>query len=358
MRPRIVRPVQAAKGHAPGRINLIGEHTDYNDGLVLPIALALGVSATACARDDDRAHLSTDATAPREVDYALGNEAKDGTWADRVRGLTSMLRQCGRPIGGFDLAVTSTLPSGAGLGSSAAFTIAAIRALATLFTLSFEDDDVVRLAHDVENGPFVGARSGLLDQLASVYGSPTAALLIDLRDRTRESVALPRDLALAVIDSGTRHEHATGGYNERRRECEAAARHLGVASLRELETSPLLDVLDRLPPPLDRRVRHVLTENERVRQTVDALGAADLPRLGQLLDESHRSLRDDYEVSTPDLERLIAAAHDDERVLGARLVGGGFGGSVLVLARRAEAEAAARRIVASRPEARVVAFVP
>ena len=191
-----------------------------------------------------------------------------------------------------------------------------------------------------------------------MYGRRSAALLIDLRDLATETVPLPDDLELAVIDSGTRHEHASGGYNTRRAECEAAAEHFGVRSLRDLEDRPLHEVLERLPAPLDRRVRHVLTENDRVRGAVLSLRTRDLRRLGELLDASHRSLQQDYEVSTPELDQLVARAAADEAVLGARLVGGGFGGSVLALTRRGEAERAANRVLSGYPGGRLVAIVP
>jgi galactokinase len=350
--------MQSATGHAPGRINLIGEHTDYNDGLVLPVALGLGVTVVARQRDDGLAHLITDADLePRETSYVLGAERKDGTWADRARGVTTAMRSRGAALGGFDAEITSTLPPGAGLGSSAALAVALVRALRGLFEVALEDAEIALVAHAAET-EFVGAHAGLMDQLASIYGRRSEALLIDLRDLSRVTVALPGDLELAVIDSGERHQHATGGYNRRREECEEAARHLGVGSLRELEDRPLEEVLERLPPPLDRRVRHVLTENARVRDAIAALRASDMSRLGALLDASHRSLRDDYEVSTPELDRLVCLADDEGAVLGARLVGGGFGGSILALTARGQARSAAERILRRFDGGRLVAVVP
>src|SRR5947209_901130 len=307
-RPRAMR---RATGQAPGRINLIGEHTDYNDGLVLPVALGLGVTVVARERDGRTAHLVTDADVkPRETSFVLGEERKDGTWADRARGVTAALLARAAPVGGFDAEISSTLPLGAGLGSSAALAVALVRRLRQLFGLTLDDVEIAQVAHTAET-EFVGARAGLMDQLASIYGRRDEALLIDLRDLSRIRVALPLALELAVIDSGTRHEHATGGYNRRREECEEAARHLGVDSLRDLEHRPLEEVLERLPPPLDRRVRHVITENARVRDAVAALRARDLSNIGAQLDSSHRSLRDDYEVSTPELDRLVHLARDD-----------------------------------------------
>jgi galactokinase len=350
--------MREGRGQAPGRINLIGEHTDYNDGLVLPIALTQGVAVRARARDDRDARLITDGNvSPPELSFRLGHERKTGTWADRAQGVTAALARRGCALAGFDAEITTTLPVGAGLGSSAAFAIALARSIAELFELGLDQDTVVRIAHEAET-EFAGARAGLLDQLASVYGRRNEALLIDMRDLSTELVPLPADCELAVIDSGTRHEHATGGYNRRREECEEACRHLGVRSLRELEDRPLETLLERLPPPLDRRVRHVVTENARVRDSVEALRASDLPRVGTLLDASHRSLREDYEVSTAELDRLVHLAQRDDAVLGARLVGGGFGGSILALARRGAARAAAERVLRDYEGGRLVAVVP
>src|SRR5437899_6935607 len=349
--------MRRATGHAPGRINLIGEHTDYNDGLVMPVALRLGVRVQADPRDDRIAHLTTDAAvSPRETSYELGAEQKDGTWVDRAKGVTATLGQKGIHVGGFDARITSDLPLGAGLGSSAAFAIALLRALSELFDLALDDAATVRIAHAAETD-FAGARAGLLDQLASVYGRRSEALVIDMRDHAMRPIPLPPTVELAVIDSGTRHEHATGGYNRRREECEEACRHLGVATLRELEERPLNTILERLPPPLDRRVRPVVTENARVRSAVAALRAQDDAALGELLCASHRSLREDYEVSTPELDRLVELAAA-AGAIGSRLVGGGFGGSVIALAQRGSAKGLAGRVLDGYGGGRLVAVVP
>jgi galactokinase len=346
-----------ATAHAPGRINLIGEHTDYNDGLVLPVALRLSVTVEAGSRQDRIAHLRTDAAvSPDDASYVVGKESKDGTWVDRARGVTAILAREGYEIGGFDAEITSNLPLGAGLGSSAAFAIALLRSVSGLFELALDDAACVRIAHAAETD-FAGARAGLLDQLASVYGHPSEALLIDMRDQAMRTIPLPPTVELAVIDSGTRHEHATGGYNRRREECEEACRHLGVSSLRELDDRLLDTILERLPSPLDRRVRHVVTENARVREAVAALGARDDARLGALLSASHCSLRDDYEVSTPELDRLVELAAA-AGALGARLVGGGFGGSIIALAQRGRAKDLASRVLHTYEGGHLVAVVP
>ena len=347
-----------ATGFAPGRINLIGEHTDYNDGLVMPIALRLGVTVAATSRDDTSVRLTTDAAvSPRDVAYVLGAEERDGTWVDRARGVTAMLKREGAVIRGFDAEITSDLPVGAGLGSSAAFAIALLRSLSKLFDLALDDAATARLAHAAET-EFAGARAGMLDQLASVYGRAKDALLIDMRDHATQVIPLPSTIELAVIDSGTRHEHATGGYNRRRAECEDACLHLGIASLRDIDGSPLDELLERLPAPLDRRVRHVVTENGRVRRAVDAVRARDDVELGQLLNASHRSLRDDYEVSTPELDELTVLAIG-AGAMGARMVGGGFGGSIIALTRRGRGhDLAAEALARYRDGGRLVAVVP
>jgi galactokinase len=350
--------MRRATGYAHGRINLIGEHTDYNDGLVMPIALRRGVTVEATARDGATVRVKTDAAVePPEGSYALGGEGRDGTWLDRARGVTAILAREGLAIGGFDASVSADLPLGAGLGSSAAFAVALLRALSGLFDLPLDDVATARIANAAES-EYAGARAGMLDQLASVYGRSSEALLIDMRDHAMDRIALPQTIELAVIDSGTRHEHATGGYNQRRAECEEACIHLGVASLRDLDDRSVDEILERLPAPLDRRVRHVLTENARVRDTVDALRRDDEAKLGDLLSASHRSLRDDYEVSTADLDRLVELA-TGAGAFGARLVGGGFGGSIIALAQRGRGRELADAVLGEYGGAgRFIAVVP
>ena len=349
--------MRRALAHAPGRINLIGEHTDYNEGLVMPVALRLGVTVAAESRDDARVRVTTDAAVvPREASYVLGEERKDGTWVDRVKGVTATLARRGLEVGGVSAEIRSDLPLGAGLGSSAALAIALLRSLSDLFHLALDDAACVSVAHAAET-EFAGARAGLLDQLASVYGRRSEALFIDMRDHAMRAIPLATTIELAVIDSGTRHEHATGGYNRRREECEEACRHLGIASLRDVDEGTLDAITERLPPPLDRRVRHVVTENARVRRAVAALDAQDDATLGTLLSESHRSLRDDYEVSTPELDHLVERA-TAAGALGARLVGGGFGGSIIALTPRGGAAALADRVLQRDGGGHLVAVVP
>jgi galactokinase len=236
------------------------------------------------------------------------------------------------------------VPIGAGLSSSAALAIATARALRSAFSLGVDDREIAHAAHDAEYS-FVGARVGMMDQLVCSLGLQGEALFIDTRDLRITSLALsPLDLELAVIDSGIRHDHATGGYNARRAECEAAASALGVGSLRDVATGANTAAL---PAELARRVRHVVGENARVEAAVRAIERGDVRSLGEIINASHASLRDDFQVSLPAIDAIVAAAQADGDVYGARLTGGGFGGSVLVLARRGAGRAAAGRAVAA-----------
>jgi len=296
------------RAFAPGRVNLIGEHTDYNQGLCLPFAVELGVTVTAELR-----------TAPGVVAPAL--PADD----PYLRGAVAELRAAGVEPPGSALAVSSDLPQGAGLASSAALCVALVLALREAAGAGPADPvEVARLCSRIEN-QHAGAQTGLLDQLASLLGRNGQALRLDMRMLEAQPVQLDlRHHALAVLGSGAPRSLAASGYNERRAECRRAAELLGVESLREASDP------NGLPHPLDRRVHHVITENARVDAAVAALEDGDMAKLGTLLDASHASLRDDYEVSMPQVERAARACRQ-AGALGARIMGGGFGGSVLAL---------------------------
>ena len=324
----------AVVSSAPGRVNLIGEHTDYNGGFVLPVVLPRRVVVELARRDDDRVRVRSDAFG--EAEYVLGREERGRGWVDRVQAITFVLAREGHALRGFDARVRSDLPIGAGLASSAALAVALLRALREAFGLRIDDRAIAVLAQRADHD-FVGVRSGIMDQLVASRGRDGMPLLIDTRDLSVTEVALPRGAELLVIDSGVAHDNLAGAYNTRRGECEDAARRLGVATLRELDSMPA-----GLPAPLDRRVRHVVSENARVLGTVDALREGDLEGVGGLLDASHASLRDDYEVSSPELDLLVGIAQAQPEVLGARLTGAGFGGSIVALARRDGAASAAR----------------
>ncbi len=327
------------RADAPGRVNLIGEHTDYNEGLVLPTATPQRTVVELSPREDRVVRVESEGYMP--VAYRLGEERHCGDWGDYVRGVTWVLTKAGHPIRGFDAGIASRVPPGAGLSSSAALEVALLRALRDAFSLALDDVALAYAAHKAERD-VVGARVGTMDQLAAGLARTGEALLIDMRKSQIERVPIPDSVEIVVINSGIAHDNAKqGAYNERRAQCDEAARRLGLASLRD---ATLGDV-DRLAPQnatLARRVRHVVSENERVRAFVAALRTGDLDRCGALVDASHASLRDDFEVSIPELDALADALRAQRGVHGARLVGAGFGGSVLALADAGRATDAAR----------------
>jgi galactokinase len=307
---------------APGRVNLIGEHTDYNGGLSLPFAVHEGVTVTATRIPGDaiEAHALDFGEQDR---FARARPERVAGWRAFVRGAVAELAAAGHAIPAARLEITGTLPRGAGLSSSAALEVALCLAL-----LGDIPDRMwlARLCSRIEH-EWVGAQSGLLDQIASLFGQSGHALRIDFRPL--EVTAVPLELGdwqLVRIDSGEAHSIAESGYNARRAECAEAARQLGVATLRDADARAAAG----LPPPLDRRALHVIEENARVEATVRALSAGDLHAVGRLLDASHASLRDLYEVSTPAVERAVARLRA-AGAAGARMIGGGFGGTILAL---------------------------
>jgi galactokinase len=310
----------------PGRVNLIGEHTDYNGGLGLPFAIADGVTVVATPRDDDTI-LARAADFGEEDRFALADIEHAAGWRAFVRGMAAELRADGLPIGGATLEISGTVPHGSGLSSSAALETALAFALLGLH--GAEDVDriaLARLCSRVEN-TWVGAQTGLLDQLASLYGEADGGLLIDFATVEVQRVPLQLgDWTLATVDSHVVHEHASGGYNERRAECTEACEALGIDLLAQADRAAARE----LPDVLRRRTLHVLDEDQRVRDTVTALHDRDLEAVGRLLDASHASLRDLYDASAEGVERTVDALHE-AGAIGARMVGGGFGGHVLGL---------------------------
>jgi len=326
---------------APGRVNLIGEHTDYNDGLALPFAITEGVTVRAAATGEPRVHaFALDLGEDDAFDLDAPSRAADG-WRAYVRGVVAELAAAGFPLVGARLEIEGTVPQGAGLSSSAALEVALCLALVALTGAEPPDGrTLARICSRAEN-EWVGAQTGLLDQLASLFGQRGAALRIDFRSLEVEPVAFELDgWQLVTLDSGERHANARSGYNERRAECVRASEALGITSLRDARPS----MLSRLPSPLAERARHVLAENARVDRTVAALRRGDLAEVGRLLDESHASLRDLYDVSTAAVESAVETLRA-AGAAGARVVGGGFGGHVLgLLPAGATAVAGARQV--------------
>jgi galactokinase len=320
-------PNERALAFAPGRLNLIGEHTDYNEGLALPFAISDGVTVRAESVRERRIEAAALDLCESDA-FGLDNPPRAaGGWRAFVRGVVAELSGAGVPLTGARLEIHGTVPPGAGLSSSAALEVALCLALVDLSGAEPPDGrTLARICSRAEN-EWVGAHTGLLDQLASIFGERGAALRIDFRSLEVEPVALELGAwRLVTLDSGERHAHGESGYNERREECARASGALGLASLREATES----MLPELPPLLAKRALHVIDENERVDQTVHALRRGDLKQVGRLLEASHASLRDLFEVSTPAVEAAVTRLRRSGAA-GARVVGGGFGGHVLGL---------------------------
>jgi galactokinase len=316
---------------APGRVNLIGEHTDYNGGFVMPMALPLRTTAALARSGDDRVQAASTQMGTGLAALRLGAEARTATWIDYVAGVTQALARAGLTIGGFDLAVTSAVPLGSGLSSSAALEVAVLRGLRRLFALELDDVTLARLGQRAEND-LVGAPVGIMDQMAASIAGEGEALFLDTRTLEHERIPLPADVEVLVIDSGIRHSHAGGEYRTRRAECEEGARLLGASQLRDVTPADLPRIA-ALPAVIARRARHVVTEDARVLEAREALRAGDAVAMGALMDASHVSMRDDFEISLPAIDRLVELARALPGALGARLTGGGFGGAIVVLGR-------------------------
>ncbi|MFI1798911.1 galactokinase [Streptomyces sp. NPDC020379] len=322
---------------APGRVNLIGEYTDINEGFVLPLALPHTVRAAAAPRADGRLRLHR-GDDPRagwaELAPAELEPGRTTGWAAYPAGVLWALREAGHELGGADVQIDGDVPQGAGLSSSAALECAAALALAGTAGIALTRQETARVCQRAENA-FVGVPCGIMDQTASVSCVAGHALHLDTRDLTHRQVPFDPEAAglrLLVVDTRVKHALADGAYAKRRAGCEAGARALGVRALRDVPHDRLKDALDRLPDPGIRAlVRHVVTENERVRQVVAHLDAGDVRAVGPLLDAGHASLRDDFRVSCPELDLAVAVANS-AGALGARMTGAGFGGSVVALA--------------------------
>ena len=324
---------------APGRVNLIGEHTDYNDGFVMPFALTRSTMVAAGRRDDDRL-VVTSRDLGKTVETSLDKlvpfdapQAPARIWADYLTGCVWALREAGHPVGGVNLLMASTVPIGAGLSSSAAIECATVAALVDLFGLEIDPIDRAHLARRAENA-YVGAPTGLLDQAASTLCTTGHTMFMDCR--TLETAQVPMDLPgagleILVLDTRTPHSHVDGEYASRRAACEQAAGLLGVPALRDVEDlDAALAVLADESDELVRRTRHVVTENARVLEAVELAKAGRFAELGPLLDASHVSMRDDFQITVPTVDLAVetARAHG---ALGARMTGGGFGGCIIAL---------------------------
>ena len=320
---------------APGRVNLIGEHTDYNDGFVLPCAINFGTLIAASARPDLIVRVVA-ADYHGEIDeFRLDQPIvplADGAWPNYVRGVVKYLQKHGLPLRGANLALTGDVPQGAGLSSSASLEVAVTQAFKTL--QGFNDlspTDMALIAQRAENR-FVGCNCGIMDQLVSARGETGSALLIDCRSHETRSVPMPRDVAVMIVHSRVRRGLVGSEYNTRRKQCEAAARHFGVRALRDLSLARLEAEVGDLDATVLRRARHIVTENQRTLDAAGVLAGGDLRRMGLLMAASHNSMRDDFEITAPAVDQLVEILQSAiGTVGGARMTGGGFGGCAVAL---------------------------
>lgn len=326
---------------APGRVNLIGEHTDYNDGFVLPAAIGVH-SLVAARRTAGREIIVLAADYDGAISRFTLNESfahdRHQPWADHVRGMLCAMQAAGHDVPGAELVLAGSIPQGSGLSSSASVAVALGTAFNALAGLGLDATAIARLAQASECD-FVGTRCGIMDQLASARGKSDHALLIDCRSLACKPVKMPSGLAILIVHSGITRGLVDGEYNQRRSQCEAAADALGVAALRDASLSMLASAAPGLDPRAIARARHVISENERTLEAAGALARGDLRLLGQLMAASHASLRDDFEVSLPAIDALVELLQSFVGAEGgARMTGGGFGGAVVALCRDDQVE--------------------
>jgi len=323
---------------APGRVNLIGEHTDYNEGYVLPMAIDRGVTIAGRKRTDNKVVLhSIDYRQKCEFDLGSIHSDLSARWADYFKGVAFLLKKNGLPLGGCEAVLQGDLPQGAGLSSSAALEVASATFLQKLFRFDLGDLDLIRLCQQAEN-EFVGVKCGIMDQFASYMGKEGHALFLDCRSLEYRWAVLPKGLAVVVCDTGVERTLAGSAYNERRAQCEAAVGILagklpGIKALRDVSLCDFEKHQGLLDPVVLKRCRHILTENQRVLDMVEALGTGRLERVKVLMEESHVSLRDDYEVSCRELDVLAELGASTPGVFGSRMTGAGFGGCTVHLVR-------------------------
>jgi galactokinase len=336
--------------HAPGRVNLIGEHTDYNDGFVLPCAIDFHTLAAARARDDAQVRVVACDCAGTIDEFRLDAPIvprADEPWANYVRGVVKMLVERGLPLRGAELAIAGNVPQGAGLSSSASLEVAVGQAFKSLQGFDqLTATDLALIAQQAENR-FVGCNCGIMDQLISARGKAGHALLIDCRSLDTRPVRLPDAVAVMIVHSRVKRGLVDSEYNTRREQCEAAARHYGVKALRDIDLCMLEARAEGLAPVVLKRARHIVTENQRTLDAADALAASDLQRLGALMAQSHASMRDDFQITVPAVDRLVQIVqHAVGTAGGARMTGGGFGGCVVAVLPEASVEAARAAIEA------------
>lgn len=322
---------------APGRVNLIGEHTDYNDGFVMPMAINRAAWFAIRPRDDRRVWLKS-LEMPAPADFSLDNIQKgEEGWAEYIKGMSWALSEAGYPLSGWEGVVTSDVPVGAGLSSSAALEMGVAQIFAALDGREWEPGKMAKLGQKTEN-EWMGANTGIMDQMISASGIADHALLIDCRDLSSRAIPLPPNTVIVILDTMTRHAHTESGYNERRAQCEEAARFFGVSHLRDVSLETFKTRAQELDRTVRRRAKHVITENARVLEAERVLKMGDAHLMGLLMNSSHASLRDDFEVTNRQLDMMAALAQESPGCYGARMTGGGFGGCAVALVSENRAE--------------------
>ena len=321
---------------APGRVNLIGEHTDYNDGFVLPMAIDRAVWIALRRREDRRVKLYADEFEIWDA-FALAELERGKGWLEYPKGVAWALQEAGYSPKGWEGVVMGDVPRGSGLSSSAALELATARAFCAVSGFEWDAKKMAQLGQKAENA-WVGANTGIMDQLISAAGEEGYALLIDCRSLELNPVSLPPDTLVVVMDTTTRHSHTDSGYNERREQCEAAAEFFGVEALRDVTLEKFEEKAAELNDVVRRRARHVITENARTLDAAEAMKRGDASALGKLMNSSHDSLRDDFEVTNDALNAMVECAREQPGCYGARMTGGGFGGCAVALVEEGSAK--------------------
>ncbi|MEP7290421.1 MAG: galactokinase [Chloroflexota bacterium] len=331
---------------APGRVNLIGEHTDYNDGYVMPLAIDRAVWIAARPRTDGYVTLYS-LDFEQMAEFSLEEIIKrENLWVEYVQGVAWALQEDGHTLQGWDGVIAGDVPIGAGLSSSAALELAAARTFCAVAGIEWNAPEMAKLCQRVEN-QWIGVNSGIMDQMISATGVKDHAVLIDCRWLHLDAVPLPPETSIVVLDTATRRELVTSAYNERREQCETAARFFNVPALRDVTLAQLEAVVDLLDDVVYRRARHIVTENQRTLDAAYAMRLGDATTLGRLMNESHSSLRDDFEVSSEALNLIVECAREHAACYGSRMTGGGFGGCAIALIRAEAAEDFAQTVAAS-----------
>jgi len=324
---------------APGRVNLIGEHTDYNDGFVMPVAIQFYAYVAVARREDTKICVcSQNFGQSVEFDLHANGEFPKGHWSDYIRGVAGILRAQGVTVGGADLLIHSEVPIGSGLSSSAAIEVATALALLANSDRTLAPIEIAKACQSAEH-EYVGSKCGIMDQFIACFGQAGRAVLLDCRNLDYELLSMGKEARIVVCNTGVRHDNASSGYNQRRADCYAGVAALrahgmpGIRALRDVSSASLEELKSCLPELVYRRCRHVVTENERVKAAANAIMLSDMETFGALMHESHVSLQTDYEVSCKELDLMVDIAHTLPGVYGARMTGGGFGGCTVNLVR-------------------------